>query len=84
MNQVKEFQYRVNNLSIQKKETSFVCFKVKQKNMCGLALIDTGNVVHTAIVSGDFWESIGTRLAVQWTIEWGLWMVKVRVYKFCE
>ena len=30
---------------------SFACFKVKQRNIFGLALIDTGNLVHSAIVS---------------------------------
>ena len=33
--------------------------KVKQRNLFGLALIDMGNLVHSAIVSGEFWEAIG-------------------------
>ena len=61
MNQVQVLQNRVNNLSTQKRKTSFVCFKVKHQNIFGLALIDTGNLVHSAIVSGAFLESIGTR-----------------------
>ena len=28
----------------------------------GLSLIDTGNLVHTAIISGEFWEAIGERI----------------------
>ena len=51
MNQVQALQNRVNNLSIQKKKTSFACFKVKQQNIFGLALIDTENLVHSGIVS---------------------------------
>ena len=34
-------------------------FKVKQRNLYGLLLIDTGNLVHSAIVSGEFREAIG-------------------------
>ena len=52
-------QHRVNNLSMEKRKTSFTCFKVKQQNIFGQALIDTGNLVHSAIVLGAFWESIG-------------------------
>ena len=35
---------------------------MKQRNIYGLALIDTGNLVHSAIVSWDFWESIGGKM----------------------
>ena len=69
MNQVQALQYRVNNLSIQKKKTSFVRFEVKQRNIFGLALIDMGNLVHSAIVSGDFWESIRGKISSPITIE---------------
>ena len=62
MNQVKALQYRVNNLNIQKRKTSFAGFKVKQQNIFGLALIDTGNPVHSGIESGAFWESIGGKI----------------------
>ena len=48
----------MNNLNIQRKKTSFARFKVKQRNLFGLALIDTGNLVHSTIVSGEFWEAI--------------------------
>ena len=52
----------MNNLSIQKRKTSFAHFKVKQQNIFGLALIDTGNLVHSAIVSEAFLESIGGKI----------------------
>ena len=58
LHEIRSLQYRVNNLSIQKRKTSFACFKVKQRIIFGLAFIDTGNLVHSAIVSGDFWETI--------------------------
>ena len=61
MNQIQMLQCRVNNLSTKKKKASFALFKVKQRNIYGLALIDTGNLFHSAIVSRDFWESIGAR-----------------------
>ena len=48
----------MNNLNIQRKKTSFARFKVKQRNLFGLALIDTGNLVHSTTVSGEFWEAI--------------------------
>ena len=46
-------QHRVNNLNIEKRKTSFVCFYVKQQNIFGLVLIATGNLVHSAIVWGS-------------------------------
>ena len=63
MNQVQALQNRVNNLSIQKKKTSFACFKVKQQNIFGLALIDTENLVHSGIVSWASWKSIGSKIS---------------------
>ena len=50
-------------MSIEKRKTSFSCFKVKQQNIFGLALIDTRNLVHSAIVLGAFWESIGGKIS---------------------
>ena len=54
----------MNNLSIEKRKKSFARFKLKQGNIFGLALIDTGNLVHSAIVSGEFWEAIGGKMSV--------------------
>ena len=59
---VLSLQLRVNNLNIGKKKTSYARFKVKQRNIFELVLIDTGNLVHTSIVSGEFWEAIGGRI----------------------
>ena len=41
----------------------FAFFKVKQRNIYSPALVDTGNLVHSAIVSWDFWESIKCRIS---------------------
>ena len=55
----------MNNLNIPQKKTSFPRFKGKQRNLFRLALIDTGNLVHSAIVSGKFWEAkaIGRKIS---------------------
>ena len=47
-------QLKVNNLDFSRKKTSFVRFKVKQSNLFGLSLIDTGNLVYSAIVLVNF------------------------------
>ena len=56
-------QHRVNNLSIEKKKTSFARLKVKQRNLFGSGLINTGILVHSMIVSGEFWEAIGGKIS---------------------
>ena len=35
----------------------------KRRNLFRLALLDTGNLVHSAIVSGEFWEAIGGKIS---------------------
>ena len=44
------------------KKPAYARFKVKQRNIFGLALIDTGNLVHSSIVSAEFWEAIGGKI----------------------
>ena len=44
---------------------SFSPFKVKQRNIYGFALKDTGNLVHSAIVSWNFWKSKGGKINSQ-------------------
>ena len=36
---------------------------MKQRNLFGLALINTGSLVHSAIISGKFWEPIGWKIS---------------------
>ena len=50
LSNVGSLQHRVNNLN------------TKQRNIFGLVLIDTGNLVHQSLVSGKFWEAIGERI----------------------
>ena len=35
---------------------------MKQRNLFGLLLIDNWNLVHSAIVLGEFWEAIGRKI----------------------
>ena len=50
-------------MNITRKKTLYAKFKVKQRNLFGLELIDTENLVHSAIVSGEFWEAIGQKIS---------------------
>ena len=40
-----------------------LCLGEWGRKLFGLALIDTGNLVHSAIVSGEFWEAIGRKIS---------------------
>ena len=59
---VVSLQVRLNQLNMERKRAAYVRFKVKQRNIFGLALIDMGNLVHPSIVSEEFWEAIGGRI----------------------
>ena len=37
--------------------------RTRSRNIFKLALIDTGNLVHSAIVSGEFWEARGGKIS---------------------
>ena len=62
LSNVRSLQHRVNNLNVDQKKTSYARFKVKQRNIFGLALIDRGNLVHPSIESAEFWEAIEGRI----------------------
>ena len=49
-------------MSIEKRKTPYERFEVKQRNLFGLALINTGNIAHSAIVSSEFREAIGGKV----------------------
>ena len=44
------------------KKPAYARFKIKQRNIFRLALIDSGNLVHSSIVSAEFWDAIGEKL----------------------
>ena len=52
----------MNILKENQKKPAYARFKVKRRNIFGLALIDTGNLVHPSIVSAEFWEAIGGKI----------------------
>ena len=52
----------MNQLNVDQKKASYARFKVKQRNIFGLVLFDTGNLVHPSILSGEFWEAIRGRI----------------------
>ena len=62
IHQVQMLQCRVNNVSTAARKTSFAHFKIKNKNIYGLAFVDTGNLVHSDLMSREFWESIGGKI----------------------
>ena len=54
---------RENNLGKEKpRNLAYAEFKMKQRNIFGRALNDSGNLVHSSIVSEDFWEAIEGKL----------------------
>ena len=56
---------------------------MKQRNLFGLALIDTGNLVHFALVSGEFWEAIyGGKISNSMDYKVETADIKVNNYKF--
>ena len=62
LSHIHALQHRVNNLRDNQKKPEYARFKIKQRNIFGLALIDSGNLVHSSIVSAEFWDAIGGKL----------------------
>ena len=83
LHNVGSLQLRVNDLNIKTKKI-FVRFKVKQRNLFGLALINTGNLVHSVIVSGEFWEAIGGKNSNSMDYKVGTADGQKKDYKFSE
>ena len=44
------------------RKTSHVKFKLFKRDIYGLALVDTGNLVKGTLVSSEFWKMIGEKL----------------------
>ena len=59
---VRSLQHRVN-IGVLRKEDVLCAIKVKQRNLFKSAKINTGNLVHSPIVSGEFWERIGGKIS---------------------
>ena len=44
------------------RKTSYVKFKLFKRDIYGLALVDTGNLVKGTLVSSEFWRMIGGKM----------------------
>ena len=56
----------LNNVNLVEKDdfkTSYVKFKLFKRDIYGLALVDTGNLVKGTLVSSEFWKTIGGRMS---------------------
>ena len=55
----------LNNVNLMERDdrkTSYVKFKLFKRDIYGLALVDTGNLVKGTLVSSEFWRMIGGKM----------------------
>ncbi len=55
----------LNNVNLAERDdrkTSYVKFKLFKRDIYGLALVDTGNLVKGTLVSSEFWKKIGGKM----------------------
>ena len=52
----------VNLVERDDRKTSYVKFKLFKRDIYGLALVDTGNLVKDTLVSSEFWKMIGGKM----------------------
>ena len=55
----------LNNVNLMERDdrkTSYVKFKLFKRDVYGLALVDTGNLVKGTLVSSEFWRMIGGKM----------------------
>ena len=52
----------VNLIERDDRKTSYVKFKLFKRDIYGLALVDTGNLVKGTLVSSEFWKMIGGKM----------------------
>ena len=60
-----ELILNLNSMSKEGKEdrrTSYVKYKLFKRDIYGLALVDTGNLVKGTLVSKEFWDTIGGKM----------------------
>jgi len=61
----KNILMHLNNVNLVERDdhkTSYVKFKLFKRDIYGLALVDTGNLVKGTLVSGEFWKTIGGKM----------------------
>ena len=52
----------INRREKDDRKTSYVKYKLCKRDIYGLALVDTGNLVRGTLVSSEFWDSIGGKI----------------------
>ena len=61
----KNILVHLNNVNLMERDdrkTSYVKFKSFKRDIYGLALVDTGNLVKDTLVSSEFWKMIGGKM----------------------
>ena len=61
----KNILVHLNNVNLVERDdrkTSYVKFKLFKRDIYGLALVDTGNLVKGTLVSSEFWKMIGGKM----------------------
>jgi len=61
----KNILMHLNNVNLVERDdrkTSYVKFKLFKRDIYGLALVDTGNLVKGTLVSSEFWKMIGGKM----------------------
>ena len=61
----KNILVHLNNVNLMERDdrkTSYVKFKSFKRDIYGLALVDTGNLVKGTLVSSEFWKMIGGKM----------------------
>ena len=62
----KNILVHLNNVNLVERDvrkTLYVKFKLFQRDIYGLALVDTGNLVKGTLVSSEFWKMIGGKMS---------------------
>ena len=68
----KNILVHLNNVNLVERDdrkTSYVKFKLFKRDIYGLALVDTGNLVKGTLVSSEFWKMIGGKMLEESMLE---------------
>jgi len=71
----KNILMHLNNVNLVERDdrkTSYVKFKLFKRDIYGLALVDTDNLVKGTLVSSEFWKTIGGKCWRKVTLEYTL------------
>ena len=62
---------RTNSIVKDKDNTAYARFKWFKHDIFGLALVDTGNLVKSTLVSKEFWDLMGGKVTVKCDLPFG-------------